>query len=258
MDGNVSIGVTLDTSSVISTVSSLEARLNTFGNGIADALSSPVVSLSLATAVNNKISEMTAAVNSGSVRVRQAMTTLANTTIQAFTSAAWSGSGSSAVGSVANGIISSGNAVTSAFRRISDNAISTIRSSSWRAVGESISDGIASGIISSGGEVVRAIEQVSRSAERAVKSYYKISSPSALMRDEVGVMISRGIAEGITGGSSYVSSAMEKVYPTNKLKGGSTSSSTVTQNIYLRESDSSPYLTAKQIRKESEAVLRQS
>lgn len=257
MDGNVSIGVTLDTSAVINAVSSLEARLNTFGTGIADALSSPVISLGLATAVNSKINEMTAAVNSGSQRVRQAMTSLANTALGSFTSAAWSGAGSSAVGSIAGGITSSGNAVTSAFKRISDNAISSLRSSSWRAVGEYMTDGIADGIISSGGEVVRAIEQVSRSAERAVKAYYKISSPSALMRDEVGVMISRGIAEGITGGSSYISSAMEKVYPVSKLSSGvSTSNSNVTQNIYLRESESSPYLTAKQIRKESEAVFR--
>ena len=105
---------------------------------------------------------------------------------------------------------------------------------------------------------MRAIERVARDAERAVKEYYRISSPSGLMRDEVGVMISRGIAEGIVSGSSYVSSAMEKVYPTGVKQKESVSGGGVTQNIYLRENEQSPYLTAKRIRKESEAVFRQS
>ena len=40
------------------------------------------------------------------------------------------------------------------------------------------------------------------------KDVFQIRSPSAKMRDEVGVMLSRGIAEGIFAGSSYIENAL--------------------------------------------------
>lgn len=258
MDGSVNIGVNLDTSSVLSAVASLESRLALFGEKISDALSSPIISAELASALSVKLEEMLTAVHSYSSEIRSAMTSSAQSAISAFSSAPWANTGSSAVSSVANGMNYSSSDVTAAAKRIAESSTSAFRSQSWSNIGRSMMDGISDGIISAGGEVVRAIERVSREAERAVKAYYKINSPSALMRDEVGVMISRGIAEGITGGSSYVSSAMERVYSPQKLSHDTVQNGSVTQNIYLRENENSPYLTAKRIRKESEAVFRNS
>ena len=98
---------------------------------------------------------------------------------------------------------------------------------------------------------------VTLQTENAVREHFKINSPSALMRDEVGVMISRGIAEGITDGAGFIGRAVDGVYAgygeklTAVQNGGS-----VTQNIYLRDSDTSPYQTARRIRRESEAAQR--
>ena len=80
------------------------------------------------------------------------------------------------------------------------------------------------------------------------------------MRDEVGVMISRGIAEGILSGASYVNGAIAEVYGTREFGHNASSSGgmqgNVTQNIYLRDDDVSPYRTARRIRRESEAIFR--
>ena len=42
MDGSVTIGVSLDTTAVLSALSSLETRMASFGNGLSDALINPV------------------------------------------------------------------------------------------------------------------------------------------------------------------------------------------------------------------------
>ena len=134
----------------------------------------------------------------------------------------------------------------------------------WHSIGANMISGVAAGVRAAGAEVVSAIRAVSRDAEEAVKSYYKIQSPSALMRDEVGVMISRGIAEGILAGGGAVEYALSGLVPADAGGRGASRGSAegngtgrgIVQNIYLRDSDSSPYRTAKRIRKESEAARR--
>lgn len=130
----------------------------------------------------------------------------------------------------------------------------------WEAVGEDMMSGIASGISSAGTEVLAAIRSVAKQAETAVKEYYDIRSPSGLMREEVGVMISRGIAEGILSGAGFVNRAMETVGAgaerSRRTENGAVGNRNVTQNIYLRDSDPSPYKTARRIRRESEAMFR--
>lgn len=130
----------------------------------------------------------------------------------------------------------------------------------WEAVGEDMMAEMASGISSAGTEVLAAIRSVAKQAETAVKEYYDIRSPSGLMREEVGVMISRGIAEGILSGAGFVNRALETVGAgaerIRRTENGAAGNRSVTQNIYLRDSDSSPYKTARRIRRESEAMFR--
>ncbi len=130
----------------------------------------------------------------------------------------------------------------------------------WEAIGEDMMSGIVSGIYAAGTEVITAIRSVARQAETAVKEYYDIRSPSGLMRDEVGVMISRGIAEGILSGAGFVNRAMETVGAgaerIRRTENGVSGNRSVTQNIYLRDNDASPYKTARRIRRESEAIFR--
>lgn len=78
------------------------------------------------------------------------------------------------------------------------------------------------------------------------------------MRDEVGVMISRGIADGILSGVGYIGGAVEAVgQSTERVRiSDGIRSGNVTQNIYLRDSDNSPYRTARRIKRESEAIFR--
>ncbi len=262
MDGSVTIGVSLDTSSVLSALTSLETRVEAFGIGLGDALVNPVLNANLSAVVISAVEGMASAVISGSAMVYDAMTALGQGAASLFSSVPWRSTGEGAVSTMAAGMDSASGMLYSAAERGASAAAGAFAAGAWQRVGYNIMSGVADGIYSAGGEVVRAIEKVAYDAEHAVKEYYEISSPSGLMRDEVGVMISRGIAEGILSGSSYVSAAMEGVSAmSSRLRGtygdGTDGTRALTQNIYLRDSDSSPYFTAKRIRKESEAVFRQ-
>lgn len=261
MDGSVVIGVSLDTSSVSSAVSALEMQLSMLGNQLNQALLSPVQNFSVGDGVYNTLSGISEAVMSSSASVTAAMSTLASGAISAFTSAPWSSAGAGAISSVAAGMNSSSSAVAAAAKNAANSASSAFSGGGWSSIGQSMMSGVASGIRAAGNEIISAIRQVAAEAERAVKDFFQIQSPSALMRDEVGVMISRGIAEGIISGRAYVTSALDSVY-TEKMRGSSQTQLSdgrrLTQNIYLRDSDSSPYLTAKKIKRESEAVLKRS
>ena len=70
-------------------------------------------------------------------------------------------------------------------------------SSALRPIGLNAMLGLASGIRAGQSSVVSAMRSAARAAVSAAKSALKIKSPSRVFRDEVGVMIMRGLGEGI-------------------------------------------------------------
>lgn len=258
MDGSVTIGVSLDTSSVSASLEALESRIGSlavllnsqsatgFGESFAASLSS------LADAVASKSAGICSAVRS-----------LALSAAGAFSAVPWHDTGLGAASSVSAGMSAGSGEISESASLAARGAAAAFSEGGWRSVGASMISGVAAGVRAAGAEVVSAIRAVSRDAEQAVKSYYRIQSPSALMRDEVGVMISRGIAEGILSGGGAVEHALAEAASVGAVGRGASRGVSVrdggrglVQNIYLRDSDASPYRTAKRIRKESEAAKR--
>lgn len=64
-------------------------------------------------------------------------------------------------------------------------------------IGFDLLSGMAKGIGNAVGSVVSKAKEVAGNVVNSVKNFLGIRSPSRLMRDEVGVMISRGLADGI-------------------------------------------------------------
>lgn len=265
-DGSVVIGVGLDTAAFAAQSAALEAQIFRLAEQINSAMSTALNGAGLAASLNEAMTAVSSTFSSIGQTVTDTLHNAAASGTAEFVGAGWSEAGSSAASSLASGISAGGGAVSSAAGQIAGEALSAFSSGSFSSIGSEMMNGIAAGILASGASVVAAIRQVSAETEKAAKEYYKISSPSKLMHDEVGVMISRGIAEGILDGASFVGGAMSAVYGTPFGGGvssgiyGSTAAAepgrSVTQNIYLRDSDSSPYRTAKRIRRESEAIFR--
>ena len=76
---------------------------------------------------------------------------------------------------------------------------------------QSILDGIANGIRNAAHFLWDAAKDAAKNALDGAKSFLGISSPSKVMRDQVGVFISEGIAEGILANEGAISNAMEDV-----------------------------------------------
>lgn len=261
-DGSVTIGVVLDTAAFSASVAAVQGQITALAAGINQSLAAAFSGTTIDASLTAAIANLASGITSASAGVEQSMLTLAQTSAGAFVNGGWTEAGLHSAEALAGGVSSGGGIVVSAAQAAAYSASAAFDGGSWSSIGANMMAGIAAGIYAAGAEVVAAIRTVARQAEDAVKSYYAISSPSALMRDEVGVMISRGIAEGILSGAGFVRGAMENVGRSadrvRMTEGGSTSAGgrSVTQNIYLRDSDASPYRTARRIRRESEAIFR--
>ena|GEM_PF-2520798 len=98
---------------------------------------------------------------------------------------------------VANGIRNGISSILSTIRSIISRIKSAFTGGGWSSVGANIVRGIASGITAGVGAIISAAKAAASRALAAAKSALGISSPSKKFRDEVGVFIGLGVAEGI-------------------------------------------------------------
>lgn len=81
----------------------------------------------------------------------------------------------------------------------------------WGEVGMNIITGIASGVASAAGKLVDAAVNAAKDALNWVKDKLGIHSPSRVFRDQVGVMIGRGMAEGIDQSQQVVNRSLDRI-----------------------------------------------
>jgi phage-related protein len=86
--------------------------------------------------------------------------------------------------------------------------VKAFASVNWLDVGINIIKGIAKGIINSFPAIADAAKQAAKSALESAKNFLGIHSPSRVMRDQVGLMVGAGMAEGIENSQKMVNSAM--------------------------------------------------
>ena len=103
-----------------------------------------------------------------------------------------------------------GNIIT-IIKEIMSKIISNFKSINWADVGVNIIKGIKSGIVSAAGDLVQAGIDAAKGALNGIKKFLGIKSPSAVMRDQVGLMIGEGIAEGIEDSTRQINAAMKGI-----------------------------------------------
>lgn len=81
----------------------------------------------------------------------------------------------------------------------------------WGEVGMNIITGIASGVTSAAGKLVDAAVGAAKDALNWVKDKLGIHSPSRVFRDQVGVMIGRGMAVGIDRSQDVVNRSLDRI-----------------------------------------------
>lgn len=117
--------------------------------------------------------------------------------IQALFKVDWLGVGATVVRGIYNGVSNIWGNVTNFFGR----AVGTIKSmfinQNWFSIGSNICNGIRNGLATGANYVVQTARNVASRVLNAAKRFLGIRSPSTVFRDEVGQMISRGLALGI-------------------------------------------------------------
>lgn len=84
-----------------------------------------------------------------------------------------------------------------------------IENINWAELGANIISGITDGIKNAGAGLISSVTDVADKAFNAITGYFKIESPSKLMRDKVGKFIPEGLALGIEDEQGSVSRAMD-------------------------------------------------
>lgn len=103
--------------------------------------------------------------------------------------------------------------IIQAVGNLAASIVDTILHIDWIQVGKDIIWGLINGIGAMGGALWDAAKNIARSALDAIKGFFGISSPSKVMRDQVGKQLTAGIAVGIDDGEDEaIESALNASY----------------------------------------------
>lgn len=257
-DGSVTIAAVLDTGAFQASVAALEGQLSGLSLRLQNAVAAAAAGSGAEGAFDGIFASLTVALGGLSTTMTAAVSGAARAAVLAFGSADWHGGGAQASGEMTTGFSAGAAQITALAGQTAKSARNAF-GGGWHTVGMNMTGSIAAGIQAGAGSVVSAMAAVAARAMAAAKDALQIQSPSGKMRDEVGVMLSRGIAEGILAGSGYIEAALADVggktsVTASDMTGGVRGN--LQQNIYLRTGTSSPYQTARAIRQQSELMLR--
>ncbi|MBE6614555.1 MAG: hypothetical protein E7631_04535 [Ruminococcaceae bacterium] len=257
-DGSITIAALLDTGAFQASVTALEGQLANLSVRLQTAVTGAVAGSGIDGALEAIMGSLTGALDGLTFTASEAAQTAAQAAVLSFGSADWGGTGSGAAAVLTGGFTAGAGQIAYVAGQTAQNARNAFQGD-WHAIGAGMTGNIAAGIHANAGSVVSAMASVAERAMAAAKEVLQIHSPSARMRDEVGMMLSRGIAEGILAGSGYIEAALAETggrihVPAVPASGGN--SRPLQQNIYLRTGTGTPYQTARAIRQQSELMMR--
>ncbi len=123
----------------------------------------------------------------------------------------WLQLGKDILNAIKDGLIAIGEFFWGALKEIGSTAIDWLLEVDWIQSGIDIVLGIIEGIKEWGAQIGDTILGFASGAVDKVKNFFKIGSPSKLMRDEIGKWIPIGIAEGIKEEADTVTQAMDDI-----------------------------------------------
>lgn len=120
----------------------------------------------------------------------------------------WANLGSEAINLIAGALNAAFTTIPGILLDIANDAWNAFVNVDWYDVGSRVIEGIANGISAGIGWIKDKAAEAARAALDKAKDILGISSPSRVFRDEVGLMIGRGMALGIDDSESYVDKAI--------------------------------------------------
>ena len=131
--------------------------------------------------------------------------------IELFKSVDWLGAGSKVISCVINGLAGVAGDVADKLKSIGEDAWDAFTDIDWFDLGSNVIDGIVDGLWAGVDWIKDAARSVAQKAKEAAENLLGIASPSKVFRDEVGLMISKGLAVGIDKGAADAIAAAERL-----------------------------------------------
>lgn len=116
--------------------------------------------------------------------------------------------GGELIGKLIEGLIAAIPKLIEGVYKLNENIKESFMNTDWLQLGKDIIMGVIRGLEAAGSALWDAITNIARGAFNSVKSFFGISSPSKLMRDQIGKQIPAGMAQGIDEGAGEVEESM--------------------------------------------------
>ena len=122
---------------------------------------------------------------------------------------------------------------------------SSLTATSLQSVGLSVMNGLVAGINAGRSAVINAMREAARAAVSAAKAELQINSPSRVFRDEVGLMVMRGMGEGFQKGQQEQARILRNAarFLTEEARGSIVAGNTHNDNRQTYHQQSSVNLT---------------
>ena len=123
----------------------------------------------------------------------------------------WLNLGRFVIDGISRGIASMGSSISNFLHNAGNNAWNAFRNIDWGNLGSQIINGIVRGLRNGADAIVSAAKNVAKQALNAAKAFLGIHSPSRVFRDEVGLQMDAGQAQGIEENADMVEDAAAEV-----------------------------------------------
>ena len=123
----------------------------------------------------------------------------------------WMNLGRFVIDGISRGIASMGSSISNFLHNAGNNAWNAFRNIDWGNLGSQIINGIIRGLRNGADAIVSAAKNVAKQALNAAKAFLGIHSPSRVFRDEVGLQMDAGQAQGIEENADMVEDAAKEV-----------------------------------------------
>lgn len=141
----------------------------------------------------------------------EALKSIGNKAIEWFKGINWATAGKDAINFIKTAITGLSSLIPNALKAIGQAAVNAFKSINWVDLGMNVIRGIVNGITSGIGWIKDAAKSAAQSALDAAKNLLGIESPSKVFRDEVGKMITAGLAIGIDDGATEAIDSAKKL-----------------------------------------------
>ena len=193
---------------IVGIIQAIPALIENFPK-IIEAIWAVFTAINWATLGSKVITGIANGVKSLATKIPTALKSIGKTAVEWLSAISWKSLGADIIDLIVIGVKSLATKIPLLLKSIMTNAVTFVKEIDWLSVGKYVVMGIWSGLSGATDWIKEKIKGWVGNVLKFIKSLFGIASPSKVMRDEVGIMLGKGMAIGIERSESEVQDAMD-------------------------------------------------